>query len=58
MKESVRAATTELVSKSKVLDRAKEEELPHFDLPEIDKGTSPVCIGLTLCSVIRTVQFN
>ena len=38
VKESVRAATTELVSKSKVLDRAKEEELPHFDLPEIEKG--------------------
>ena len=38
VKESVRAATTELVSKSKVLDRSKEEELPHFDLPEIKKG--------------------
>jgi len=38
VKESVRAATTELVSKSKVLDRSKEEELPHFDLPEIEKG--------------------
>jgi serine/threonine protein kinase len=38
VKESVRAATTELVFKSKVLDRAKEEELPHFDLPEIEKG--------------------
>ena len=38
VKESVRTATTELVSKSKVLDQSKEEELPHFDLPEIKKG--------------------
>ena len=38
VKESVRTATTELVSKSKVLDQSKEEELPHFDLPEIKNG--------------------
>ena len=38
IKESVRQATTDLVANSKILKKEKEEELPHFDLPEIEKG--------------------
>jgi len=38
IKESVRRATTDLVANSKILKKEKEEELPHFDLPEIEKG--------------------
>lgn len=38
VKEKVQAATTELVQKSQILKKEKEEELPHFDLPEIGQG--------------------
>jgi serine/threonine protein kinase len=38
VRESVRVATTDLVVNSKILKKEKEEELPHFDLPEIEKG--------------------
>ena len=38
IKESVREATTDLVANSKILKKDKEQELPHFDLPEINKG--------------------